>query len=132
MLRQREPRQQEPEYLKWIRRQPCIACAVGGKATYPSEAAHCKLPIAAHGWRGWGLSEKSDDRKCTPICAHHHRTGNDAQHGKRGERGFWLHLGICPACLAEALSAAYDAGLSGLEVIWTAVRAAREHPADHL
>ena len=132
MLRQREPREQDSAYLRWIRRQCCVACAVEGKATYPSEAAHCKLAIAEHGWRGWGLSEKSDDRKCTPLCASHHRLRRDAQHGSRGERGFWLKLGICPACLCEALNSAYDAGQTGLEVIWTAVRRARERPTDHL
>lgn len=124
VIRQREPREREQAYLLWIKRLPCVACAVGGRARFGSEAMHCKLPIAAHGWRGWGHGEKSNDRNCTPGCAAHHRTGRDAQHAV-GERQYWDRLGICPACLCEALNAAYDAGASGLDVIWTAVRARR-------
>lgn len=110
--------------MGWVARLPCLACAVEGRARFGVEVAHCKLPIAAHGWRGWGHSEKSDDRKTIGLCSAHHRTGPDAQHGC-GERQFYDRLGICPACLCEALNAAYDAGASGLDVIWTAVRARR-------
>lgn len=128
MLRQREPRREDRPYLAWIRGLPCVGCAVAGMCNLRTEAAHCKLPIAAHGWRGWGHSERSDDRRCTPLCPRCHRTGPDAQHGV-GERQFWDRLGICPACLATALAAAYDAQASGSAVIWEAVRGRRHDGA---
>lgn len=124
MPRQREPRVRDGEYMGFIAHLPCVACAVEGRATLGVEVAHVKLAIAAHGWRGWGLSERSDDRKSLPLCPAHHRTGRGAQHGV-GERKFWDRLGICPACLCEALNAAYDAGQSGIPVIRDAVRARR-------
>ena len=108
-------------------RLPCLACAVEGmSALRGCMCAHVKLPIAAHGWRGWGHSEKSDDRKALGLCTGSpcQRTGAQAQH-RIGERQFWDQLGICPACLCEALNAAHDADQSGIEVIWTAVRARR-------
>lgn len=101
-----------------------MACACRGIVTHPVEVSHVKLAIAKHGWRGWGVQEKSDDRKTVGLCTRCHRTGPDAQHGG-SERVFWDELGICPACLCQALSAAYDAGESGEAVIWAAVRARR-------
>lgn len=120
-MRQREPRQRDRDYLGWIARLPCVACAVEGKAKFGVEVAHCKLAVAAHGWRGWGVQEKSDDRKTTPICAQHHRLGSNAQHGM-SERAWWDLLGICPACLVESLNEAYDAKEPGMDVIFEAVR----------
>jgi len=122
--RQREPRKHDRSYLGFIARLPCVACAVAGRANFQVEVMHCKLPIAVHGWRGAGHSEKSDDRKTTPGCAYHHREGPAAQH-RIGERQYWDALGICPACLCEALESAYEAGESGIAVIWTAVRGRR-------
>lgn len=126
--RQREPRQRDAAYLAWIRRCPCVACAAQGRFTVPCEAAHVKLAIAAHGWRGWGLGEKSNDKNAAPLCVPHHRTGNDAQHAV-GERKFWIGLGVCPGCLCENLNAAYEADHAGIEVIYQAVRA---QAPDHL
>lgn len=122
-LRQREPRRHERPYLGWIKGLPCVACACEGHANLISEAAHCKLAIAAHGWREAGVQEKSNDRRALPLCAAHHR-------GRRGEhltgmRAYWDGLGICPGCLAEGLAAAYDAQGSGSAVIWGAVRTRR-------
>lgn len=124
MPRQREPRRFDRPYLDWLRDLPCVHCAVLGRLNLSVEAAHCKLAIAAHGWREAGVQEKSDDRRATPLCSHHHRTGRDAQH-RVGERKYWDGLGICPACLCEALSAAYDAQQPGAPVIWAAVRTRR-------
>lgn len=124
MTRQREPRLRNELYLRWVRRLPCVRCAWNGRFNVPSEAAHCKLAIAAHGWRGWGLSERSDDTKALPLCSRCHRTDNDAQHTS-SERKFWDAMCICPACLSEALLSAYLADASGMEVIYSAVRLAR-------
>jgi hypothetical protein len=54
-------------YLRFIRRLPCVACA----RPTTIEAAH-------FGPRG--LGQKSDDRQTLPLCRKHHRTGNDSYH----------------------------------------------------
>jgi hypothetical protein len=126
-VRQREPRRFDRPYLGFIKGLPCVGCAVAGQVNLASEAAHCKLAIAAHGWRESGVQEKSDDRKALPLCARHHR-GLGGEHDT-GMRAFWDRLGICPGCLAEALSAAYDAQASGSAVIWQAVRGRRRDGA---
>jgi hypothetical protein len=64
----------QPAYLKWIRTLPCTVC----HATRAVEAAH----TGPH-----GLSQKSSDRSSIPLCARHHRTGNDSYH-KLGPRKF--------------------------------------------
>lgn len=123
MLRQREPRRHERPYLEWIRGLPCPHCAILGRTNLRSEAAHCKLAIAAHGWREAGVQEKSSDRRAVPLCAEHHR-GGSGEH-MNGQRAYWDSLGICPGCLAIALASAYDAHASGAMVIWEAVRTRR-------
>lgn len=123
MIRQREPRRRDPAYLKWVRRLPCVGCACAGIAKYGVEAAHYKGPIAAHGWREAGISERGDDVRCLGLCPACHR-GPKGEH-MSGQRRYWDSLGICPACLALSLRSAYEAGDSGLQVIWSAVRARR-------
>jgi len=63
-----------PLYLQWIRTLPCSVC----RATRAVEAAH----TGPH-----GLGQKSPDRSAIPLCARHHRTGNDSYH-KLGPRRF--------------------------------------------
>ena len=63
-----------PRYLAWIRTQPCLVCG----STRWIEAAH----TGPH-----GLGQKSPDTSAVPLCARHHRTGNDSYH-RLGPRGF--------------------------------------------
>lgn len=63
-----------PGYLRWIRTLPCAVC----RATRAVEAAH----TGPH-----GLSQKSSDLCAIPLCARHHRTGDDSYH-KLGPRKF--------------------------------------------
>jgi len=63
-----------PKYLAWIRTQPCLACG----STRWIEAAH----TGPH-----GLGQKSPDTSAVPLCAKHHRTGNDSYH-RLGPRKF--------------------------------------------
>lgn len=63
-----------PTYLAWIRTQPCLVCG----STRWIEAAH----TGPH-----GLSQKSPDTSAVPLCAKHHRTGNDSYH-RLGPRKF--------------------------------------------
>jgi len=63
-----------PGYLRWIRTLPCAVC----RTTRAVEAAH----TGPH-----GISQKSSDLSAIPLCARHHRTGDDAYH-KLGPRRF--------------------------------------------
>ena len=76
-----------PGYLQWIRTLPCSVCGM----THTVEAAH----TGPH-----GLSQKSPDWSAIPLCARHHRTGDDSYH-KLGPRKFSEvhHLDI-PAIVA--------------------------------
>ena len=63
-----------PRYLAWIRTQRCLVCG----STRWIEAAH----TGPH-----GLGQKSPDTSAVPLCARHHRTGNDSYH-RLGPRKF--------------------------------------------
>ena len=63
-----------PGYLQWIRTLPCSVC----QTTRAVEAAH----TGPH-----GLSQKSSDLWAIPLCARHHRIGDDSYH-KLGPRKF--------------------------------------------
>jgi hypothetical protein len=63
-----------PGYLQWIRSLPCSVC----RTARAVEAAH----TGRH-----GLSQKSSDLCAIPLCARHHRTGDDSYH-KLGPRKF--------------------------------------------
>jgi hypothetical protein len=52
-----------PDYLAWIRRQPCAVCGGHG-----SEAAHQTLGLA-------GTALKAPDTHALPLCAPCHRSG---------------------------------------------------------
>ena len=79
-----------PGYLRWIRTLPCSVC----RTTRSVEAAH----TGPH-----GLSQKSSDLSAIPLCAKHHRTGDDSYH-RLGPRRFaevhHLHIGAMVARLS--------------------------------
>lgn len=131
-VRQREPRVRDKPYLGFIAGLPCVACACRGHVRRPVEVAHCKAGFAEAGWRPFGHSEKSHDRRATPICAEDHRTGPRAQHANLGgdEAHWWRSLGIYPPTFCAALSEAYDAGTDGAAVVRAAVRGAYPFPTD--
>jgi hypothetical protein len=54
-------------YLRWIRSLPCVVC----RSRWQIEAAH----TGPH-----GMGQKSSDLSAIPLCARHHRTGNDSYH----------------------------------------------------
>jgi len=68
------PPARDSRYLAWIRTQPCVVCG----ARRGIEASHT-------GPRG--LGQKSPDTSAIPLCARHHRTGNDSYH-RLGPRNF--------------------------------------------
>ena len=63
-----------PRYLAWIRTQPCCVC--GSKRAI--EASH----TGPH-----GIGQKSPDPSAIPLCAKHHRLGNESYH-RLGPRKF--------------------------------------------
>src|SRR4051812_45052378 len=65
-MRRKKP-VRNPAYLRWIRSLPCIVC----RSRWRIEAAH----TGPH-----GLGQKSSDLSAIPLCARHHRTGNDSYH----------------------------------------------------
>ena len=76
--------QRNPRYLAWIRTHPCLVC--GSKRGI--EAAH----TGPH-----GLGQKSPDSSVIPLCAKHHRTGNDSYHRLGPRRFAELHNLDIPA-----------------------------------
>lgn len=77
-----------PVYLRWIRTLPCSVC----RTTRAVEAAH----TGPH-----GLSQKSSDLFAIPLCAKHHRDGDDSYH-KLGPRKFSeVHQLNIPAIIAR-------------------------------
>ena len=63
-----------PGYLAWVRTLPCSVC----RTTRAVEAAH----TGPH-----GLGQKSSDLSAIPLCARHHRSGDDSYH-KLGPQKF--------------------------------------------
>jgi len=77
-------------YLAWIRNQPCLVCG----ATRWIEAAH----TGPH-----GLGQKSPDTSAVPLCAKHHRTGNDSYH-RLGPRMFGERHNLDLAAIVRRLN----------------------------
>jgi len=89
----RQPRAEDPEYLKYIRQQPCCIC--GENTTV--EAAHLRVGYIAASVpkRATGMGEKSSDKWALPLCGKHHRE----QH-TMNEREFWSRYGLDPFALS--------------------------------
>lgn len=95
-VRQRQPRRQSSDHLKFIRSLPCVVC--GSRKNV--QAAHIRMANRVYGKRETGMSEKSSDKFCTSLCAEHHaeqHTGNEAE--------FWKRYGLDPFFIATALYA---------------------------
>ena len=89
----------DPKYLAWIRTLPCVICAIRRHI----EAAH----TGPH-----GLGRKSPDRSAVPLCARHHRTGDDSYHSL-GSRAFQRHHDIDLRQIADKLSRIPTVRVSG-------------------
>ena len=80
-----------PGYLRWIRSLPCTVC----RTSRFVEAAH----TGPH-----GISQKSSDLSAIPLCARHHRTGDDSYH-RLGPRRFAEMHGLNLGGIVARLSA---------------------------
>jgi putative HNHc nuclease len=88
----RTPRIHDPDYLDYIRQQPCVIC--GDNTTV--EAAHVRVGSIGNGKRYTGLGEKSSDKWALPLCGKHHRE----QHATGNELEFWASYNIDPFATA--------------------------------
>jgi len=100
-LRQRQPRQLDAEYLKWLRAQRC-AC---GCLKTPCDAAHLRSSSLRYDKPLSGIGMKPDDKWAIPLFHGCHM----AQHYSRfGEIGWWKSKGISdPFALAQAYHQRY-------------------------
>jgi hypothetical protein len=89
-------RPEDPEYRAWIRQQPCLIC----QSTRGVEAAHT-------GWHG--MSARTEDRACVPLCRKHHRTAPDSYHQLRPEPRFERAHGISLAAEVRKRNEAWEA-----------------------
>lgn len=116
------PRIHDKTYLAWIRRLPCVSCAVAGKITHGAQAAHCRMSIASAGWVNPGMHSKPSDYRTTPLCPTCHLID---QHGG-AEKLFWEKLNIHPPTLCETLHQCYTQNQDGAIVILSVAKIARE------
>lgn len=113
MLRQRQPREHNERFLRFVRSLPCVTCG----NDIQTEAAHVKISDLERGKRNVGVGEKASDRWTLPLCGRCHRR----QHGMN-ERKFWADEGIDPIALCERLFAVTGDYAAGLEVVANARR----------
>lgn len=93
----RQPREENPAYLAWVRTLPCTICARPG----PNDPAHLRSAALQYGKRSTGMAEKPDDRWVLPLCRTHH----EAQH-RENELRWWARMGFPdPFAVAVALYA---------------------------
>jgi hypothetical protein len=95
--KQKRPRVQDAEHLKWIRTLKCCLCG-----TPNPDPAHIRSASALHGKRDTGGQEKASDKWTVPLCRSHH----DEQHDAGNELLWWVSKGIDPFGLALALHSA--------------------------
>lgn len=88
---QRQPREYDPDYLAWLRTQPCCIC--GDDVSV--EASHLRVGSINHGKPIGALGMKSSDRWALPLCSRHHRESH--QHN---ELEWWMSRGIDPFALS--------------------------------
>jgi hypothetical protein len=108
MLRQRQPRVHDDEYLRSIRQLPCVVCG----NHIETEAAHIRFADRRAAKSYTGKQQKPDDRWAIPLCSFHHR-----QQHNIGEHEFWKHYGLDPVFIALALSSVSGDYGSAVQII---------------
>lgn len=97
-LRQRDPRQEDPKHLAFIRTQPCCLPFCKREA----EPAHLRMDNLLIGKELTGKGEKPHDKFSVPLCPYHHRDGIDCQHNSN-EKEWWALTGLNPWAIAASL-----------------------------
>lgn len=94
-MNSRQPREENPAYLAYVRTLPCTVCARPG----PNDPAHLRSAALQYGKKHTGMGEKPDDKWVLPLCRTHHT----AQH-RENELRWWARMGFPdPFALAVAL-----------------------------
>lgn len=98
VLRQRQPRKEDPAWLALVRKMPCTVCGRPG----PNDPAHLRTAAPQYRKKPTGMQEKPDDCWVLPLCRTHH----DEQH-RGNELSFWRRHGFPdPFAVAMELYAA--------------------------
>lgn len=87
MENRKHPREKDPKFLAYVRRQRCEARSFGN-CDGPIEAAHIRYSDGS-GRINPGMGNRNHDRHANPLCHFHHQHD---QH-RRNERVFWEMLG---------------------------------------
>src|SRR4029077_5920194 len=85
MLRQRQPRMTNPQYLVWLRKQRCCCGCFQGP---PCDAAHIRAGSAKYEKRHVGIGEKPDDMWAVPLKHSCHML----QHDYGSEVEWWTNV----------------------------------------
>jgi hypothetical protein len=84
-LRQRQPREEDPAYLAYVRTLPCMICQRPG----PNDPAHLRTGARQYNKPPTGMGEKPSDCWTLPLCRTHH----DDQH-RNNELAWWARHGF--------------------------------------
>jgi hypothetical protein len=87
MLRQRQPRLSEPDYLRWLRAQRCACGCLRGP---PCDAAHLRAGSLKYGKSITGMGRKPDDAWALPLTHSCHLR----QHHHGNELEWWAARGV--------------------------------------
>lgn len=87
MLEQRRPRQSDPAYLRWLRKQ---RCACGCLQAGPCDAAHLRAASLVYNKPLTGMGRKPDDFWALPLKRAHHMQ----QHAFGNELLWWQAHGV--------------------------------------
>jgi hypothetical protein len=86
-------------YMFWVKTQPCCVCEKLRLLNFGSIYAH---HAGAH-----GLSQKSPDRTCIPLCWRHHDRGSSQSIHSLGKL-FWAVYGLDRAALIQEYNERYE------------------------
>jgi hypothetical protein len=87
-------------YMAWIKFQPCCVCEKLYMCPYIKRTY-------AHHAGAHGLSQKSPDRTCIPLCWRHHDRNSSQSIHTLGKR-FWAVYGLDRAALIREYNERYE------------------------
>lgn len=124
--RARDPHRPNQPFLRFVRRCPCLFCAIEDRVQVTAtEAAHVRRAYPhEHGWRPVGGGETPHDHRVLPQCVEHHREGEDAQHA-HDNHDWYADRGVYPPEVCAELMRAHLAGADPVEAVETIAAAIR-------
>lgn len=108
-IRKGDEGKRDPRYRAWIGLLPCATCGRLATADWPNEAAHTNV------FGSSGMSQKTNDRSCLPLCHKCHRINRDGYHPMGNEEAWAEKHGLDLKTLVEQLNRCYE--LAGLSTI---------------